>query len=220
MTVSMKKALILISSLGVLSACSYSPSINRQLGYEVDEGGFGNVTDTNAKIMSGEISVAYQMNARFTAEVPATITFPFNSAQLTPEAVAVLNKQASWINQFPELRFSVFGHTDSVGSNSYNYALGKRRAEAVVNYFASRGISRSRLQALVSYGETQPAIPNSGPEQANRRTVTEVAGLSKGKSVLMDGRYSRILYREYIASGTRAHPANTDIRTQVDPGKE
>ncbi len=218
MSAFVKPSLILITALSVLSSCSYSPSVDRQLGYEVDEGGFGKVTQTNSQIMSGEISIAEQMNTRFAAEVPSTITFPFNSTQLTPEAVAVLNKQISWISQFPELRFSVYGHADSVGSDAYNLALGKRRAEAVVSYFASRGISRSRLQALVSYGETQPAIVTAGPEQANRRTVTEVAGLAKGRSVPLDGRYSRILYREYLESGTRPHPTNTDIRTQVDPG--
>ncbi|MDZ7908213.1 MAG: OmpA family protein [Gemmobacter sp.] len=112
--------------------------------------------------------------------MPSTITFPFNSAQLTTEARRALDHQANWMRQFPELRFSVYGHTDLVGSEAYNRALGKRRAQAVVAYLASRGVSTSRLEALVSYGETRPVIVTLAPEQRNRRTVTEVSGFAQG----------------------------------------
>ena len=214
------KALLALALSGSLAACSYSPSIDRQLGYEVDEGGFGQVSRTNTKIMSGEISTTQILANRFANEVPSTITFPFNSAELTPEARQVLAQQASWISQFPELRFSVYGHADAVGSNAYNQSLGKRRAQAVVNFFASQGVSRNRLEALVSFGETRPAVPSQGPEEANRRTVTTVSGFhGKRRSTLLDSRYAAIVYREYVAAGTRPHPANTDINTQVDPGE-
>ena len=191
------------------------------MGYEVDEGGFGQVTRTNAGIMSGEISATQLLANRFATEVPGTITFPFNSAELTPEARQILAQQASWISQFPELRFSVYGHADAVGSNAFNQRLGKRRAQAVVNFFASRGVSRNRLEALVSYGESRPAVPSQGPEEANRRTVTTVSGFhNKRRGTLLDGRYAAIIYREYVAGGTRPHPANTNINTQVDPGEK
>jgi peptidoglycan-associated lipoprotein len=213
------KAFLSLALSGALAACSYSPSVDRQLGYEVDEGGFGQVTRNNAGIMSGEISVTQALATRFATEVPSTITFPFNSSELTPEARQVLAQQASWISQFPELRFSVYGHADAVGSNAYNQSLGKRRAQAVVNFFAAQGVSRSRLEALVSYGETRPAVPSQGPEEANRRTVTTVSGFhGKRRGTLLDGRYAAIVYREYVAGATRPHPANTNITTQVDPG--
>ena len=91
----------------------------------------------------------------------------------------MLDRQAHWIKQFPEVRFRVFGHTDAVGSNAYNKSLGLRRARAAVNYLVSRGISRNRLEAVVSFGETQPLIPTPERERRNRRTVTEVSGFLK-----------------------------------------
>lgn len=210
-------ALITIVLTTALASCTASPSFDKQLGYEVDEGGYGAVTRNNTAIMSGEINATHQLNTRFRAEVPSTVTFAFNSSELTPEARRVLAQQANWIRQFPELRFSVYGHTDLVGSNSYNQALGKRRAQAVVAFFASQGISRNRLEALVSYGKTRPVVATPGPEEANRRTVTEVAGFHKRRGALLNGKYAEVIFREYIASGVRPHPANTRIATQVNP---
>ena len=212
------RALLLITLSASLAACGNSPSVDRQLGYEVDEGGFGTITRTNSQIMSGEISATHALATRFAQEVPSTITFEFNSATLTPEAMQVLARQADWIRQFPELRFSVYGHTDLVGSNAYNQRLGKRRAQAVVNFFASQGISRSRLEALVSYGETRPVVSTEKPEEANRRTVTTVAGFARRQGPLLNGKYAAVIMREYIEGATRPHPLNTKLPTQVDPG--
>jgi peptidoglycan-associated lipoprotein len=212
-------ALMVLVLTGTLAACNNSPTFDRQLGYEVDEGKFGGVTRSNAAIMSGEIDAMQQLNTRFRAEVPSTVTFAFNSAELTPEARRVLAKQADWIRQFPELRFSVYGHTDLVGSNAYNQALGKRRAQAVVAFFASQGISRNRLEALVSFGKTRPVVATQGPEEANRRTVTEVAGFHKRRGTLLNGKYAEVVFREYVEGATRPHPSNTSVTTQVDPGE-
>ena len=63
-------------------------------------------------------------------EVPSTITFAFNSSQLTEAARVTLRQQADWIRQFPEVRFRVYGHTDLVGSDAYNKSLGLRRARS------------------------------------------------------------------------------------------
>lgn len=210
-------ALFAVLLTGTLAACSQSPNFDRTLGAEVDEGGFGRVTRTNAQIMSGEISATQALNIRFSEEVPSTITFGFNQATLTPEAITVLNAQVDWIRQFPELKFSVYGHADAVGSNAYNYRLGLRRAQAVVNYFASQGISRSRLQALVSYGETRPAVPTQGPEQANRRTITTVAGFFTRKGAPLNGKYAEVVWREYIKGAERPIPQATQVDTQVNP---
>lgn len=198
--------LILAASLA-LSACG--DARNRTAGREIDEGGFGNATLNNTLVQTGQRDATYALGTRFAAEVPTTITFAFNSAQITPEAAATLMQQADWIRQFPELRFSVFGHTDAVGSNAYNQSLGKRRAQAVVAFFAAQGISPNRLKALVSYGETRPAIATAEPEQQNRRTVTEVSGFVKGRPGDLNGKYAQIIFREYIASATPAKAVAT-----------
>lgn len=191
----MKSAALALTALVALAACE-----GKTIGADVDEGGFGNATMNNYLVATGQIDPVQALGERFAREVPNTITFPFNSAQLTPEARAVLDNQANFIRQFPEVRFRVYGHTDLVGSNGYNRALGQRRAEAVVAYFASRGLSRSRLEALVSFGETRPVIATPGPEEANRRTVTEVSGFVKRHPNILDGKYAEVIYRSYIES--------------------
>lgn len=191
-------------TVSVLSGC-VGGTFNRPLGAEVDAGDFGNATMNNMLVQNGELSPTQALGQRFAAEVPTTVTFAFNSAQLDGAARAVLDRQADWIRQFPELRFSVYGHTDLVGSDAYNQALGKRRAEAVVAYLSSRGVSRSRLESLVSFGETRPVIPTPNPEERNRRTVTEVSGFVEGDGRLLNGKYAAVVFREYVQSATRPH---------------
>ena len=187
-------------ALATTALLSLSACAGKVIGVDVDEGGFGNPTMNNFMVATGQINPVQALGERFAREVPTTITFPFNSAQLTPEARAVLDRQANFIRQFPEVRFRVYGHTDLVGSQGYNYGLGKRRAEAVVSYFASRGLPRSRLEALVSYGKTRPVVSTPGPEEANRRTVTEVSGFVARHPTILDGKYAEVIFREYVDS--------------------
>ncbi len=212
--------LLSITALSLLSlgACTDTwNDFNNEAGAEVDEGAFGTPTMNNSLVMMGELDATVALQGRFAAEVPSTITFPFNTSTITPEAAAILSRQATWIAQFPEVRFRVYGHTDLVGSNAYNKSLGLRRAQAVVSYFASKGISRSRLEAVASFGETQPVVNSQGPEQANRRTVTEVTGFVGGTASLINGKYIEVVFREYVEGATRIHPANTAVKTEVDP---
>lgn len=172
----------------------------RESGALIDPGNFGDATMNNVAIMTGEKQYTYDLAQRFASEVLTTVNFAFNSAQLDGGARDTLREQARWIRQFPEVRFKVFGHTDAVGSEVYNKRLGMARARAVVAFLASEGVSTSRLEAVVSYGETQPLIVTEGRERRNRRTVTEVAGFVDGHPSLLDGKYAEVVYREYINS--------------------
>ncbi|MCF6445002.1 OmpA family protein [Nereida sp. MMG025] len=196
------KSMIALSAFAVVAGCgSDNPGTvawNVEAGALVDEGYFGNATMNNTLIHNGERSYLVNMSERFAREVPTTITFAFNSAALDSAAKQVLRQQADFIRQFPEVRFSVYGHADAVGSDRYNRALGKRRANAVVHYLSSLGISRNRLEALVSYGETQPLVVSQGKERRNRRTVTEVSGFVGAHPTVMDGKYAQIVYRDYV----------------------
>lgn len=202
-------------SLIALAACG--AEFDRETGAD-NTNNFGNATMNNTLVQSGQKDYAIALGNRFASEVPPTITFAFNSAQLDANAIAVLRQQADWIKTFPEVRFRVYGHTDLVGSNAYNKALGLRRAKAVVAYFASQGISRSRLEALASYGETRPVVQTSQPEQRNRRTVTEVSGFVKNHPAVLNGKYAQVIFREYLELGKRPHPNNRLIATQTNPG--
>ena len=206
-----------LAGLALISLIGCSGEFYREAGAEVDEGGFGNPTMNNTQLMSGEINATTALANRFASEVPSTITFAFNESVLTGEAKATLQRQADWIRQFPEVRFRVYGHTDLVGSNAYNKALGLRRAQATVAYLASQGISTSRLEAVASFGETRPEVNTQSPEQRNRRTVTEVIGFVGGKGAGLNGKYAEVIFREYVESATRPIVDTTVTSSQVDP---
>lgn len=218
-----KTKLLAAVSLFALSACDGQDlfgdgkifdSWTQEAGSFVDEGQFGNPTMNNILVQSGQRSYLVDLNARFTADVPTIINFAFNKATLDSDAQAVLRKQADWIRQFPEVQFKVFGHTDLVGSNAYNKRLGLRRAQAAVRFLTSQGISRSRLQAVVSFGETQPLIATSERERRNRRTVTEVSGFVKNHPTLLNGKYAEVIFREYVLSAS-PRPVTDEV---VAPG--
>jgi len=183
------------SALLALGACSEQPA-----GSTLDNGTFGNATMNNTLVQTGQLNYVIDLNERFAAQVPTTVNFEFNSAILDGVARDAIRKQAHFMAQFPEVRFRVYGHTDLVGSNAYNKTLGLRRAKAVVAELARNGISRSRLEAMVSYGETQPLIVTQHPERKNRRTVTEVSGFVENEKLVMDSRYAEIIHRDYVES--------------------
>ena len=212
--------LLATSALLALAACSTgSTSWDQELGAEVDKGNFGNATMNNVLIQSGQLDYAVALAERFSAEVPDTINFEFNKSDLSDEAKAILKKQADFIRQFPEVRFRVFGHTDLVGSVSYNQKLGMRRAQAAVAYLTSLGISKSRLEAVISYGKTRPLIATDEPEMRNRRTVTEVSGFVQSHPLVLNGKYAEIIWREYVNSAVPPHAASAGATTSVGSGE-
>lgn len=205
----MKKALTfsILSTAIAVAGCSPQSTreFNTTAGGGLDVGGFGNSTMNNHLVHTGQRNAAVELSRKFAAEAPTTINFAFNSAALDASARAALNQQASWIAQYPTVRFRVFGHTDKVGSEGYNKRLGLRRARAAVNYLVSRGISRSRLEAVVSFGETQPLIHTDTRERRNRRTVTEVSGFMGKRPQFQDGKYALFSYTETVTSATEPH---------------
>jgi len=219
------KPIISVALAGSLALGACGPSSDpvytqfyRESGALVDTGHFGNATANNTLIMTGERQYTFDLANRFASEVSTTVNFAFNSAKLDAGARDALREQATWIRQFPEIRFRVYGHTDAVGSAAYNKRLGQARANAVVHYLTSLGISRTRLEAVVSFGETQPLVVTQGRERRNRRTVTEVSGFVRSHPSVLDGQYAQIIYRDYIRS---AQPptqlsgiAGADLRTE------
>lgn len=131
------------------------------------------MADESAEMTKGQL---LDLNQRFLEEVQVIVNFDFDQDDLRPDARATLDAQAKWIKHYAGLRFSVFGHTDLTGSLDYNFDLAKRRADAVIGYMLARGIPTEQLEAVVSFGKTQPLIQSQAPEERNRRTVTEVTG--------------------------------------------
>jgi len=198
-------ALLVLSTAALaISACSretnFARSFYAEAGSEIETNDFGHSTANNTSIQSGERDYVIDLTRRFSADVPSTVNFEFNSATLDGAAQQALIRQADWIRQFPEVRFRVYGHTDLIGSDSYNKALGLRRAKAVVAFLASQGISTSRLEAVASFGKTQPLVYVQPPERKNRRTVTEVSGFVQNNPLVLNGKYAAIIWRDYIVS--------------------
>jgi peptidoglycan-associated lipoprotein len=201
--------LLLSAGIVALGACSKETDVLRsfytEAGSELETKDFGNSTMNNKAVQTGEQSYAIDLTRRFASDVPATVNFAFNSAVLDGGAQQALMAQADWIRQFPEVRFRVYGHTDLVGSDAYNQRLGLRRAQAVVAFLSSQGISRSRLEAVASFGETQPVVLVQTEERANRRTVTEVSGFVQTNPLILNGKYAEVIWREYVKSAEPPH---------------
>lgn len=143
------------------------------------------------------------LDERFRKATPTMINFNFAESTLDAAAKEILNRQATWIKRYPMIRFKVFGHTDKVGSNASNNALGMRRARAAVNYLVSRGVPRRSLIAAVSRGEREPLVNTEDRERLNRRTVTMVAGYVKGYiGGTFDGKAAAAAYGAYSVPGT------------------
>ena len=105
--------------------------------------------------------------------VNLTVDFANGSADLTPQAIATLDQlgKALSSSDLASYRFRVEGHTDTVGSQTYNQSLSQRRAEAVVSYIESKyGVPAARLEA-VGMGDKGLLVqtPPQTPEPRNRR---------------------------------------------------
>jgi len=108
----------------------------------------------------------------FVVNVGDRVFFDTDSSDFTPVAIATLNKQITWLAQYPRYAFTIEGHADERGTREYNIALGARRAAAVREYFVSHGIAAARMRTI-SYGKERPVAvcdDNSCWAQ-NRRAV-------------------------------------------------
>lgn len=87
------------------------------------------------------------------------VNFEFDSAVLTMGAEGILDDVAEKLRANENVRVRIEGHTDAVGSDSYNQDLSQRRADSVADYLASQGVSTDRMRTI-GYGESQPVASN------------------------------------------------------------
>jgi len=111
----------------------------------------------------------------FLVTVGDRVFFETDSSNLTPTALATLDKQAQWLNRYTNYRIMIEGHADERGTREYNIALGARRGSIVVNYLVSKGVDQRRITTK-SFGKERPvAICNDiSCWSQNRRAVTVV----------------------------------------------
>jgi len=86
-----------------------------------------------------------------------TIYFDFDKSDLRADAREGLQANASYLKGNSSVQITIEGNCDERGSNEYNLALGKRRADAAYKYLVDLGVESSRM-TTVSYGEEKPAV--------------------------------------------------------------
>ncbi len=153
------KKIISFLFIAVLAACSATDGVY-----------------TSAREDSGagiDASKTSEVQRDLIVNVGDRVFFDFDKYELKEEAREILNAQAEWMKQNPDISVLIEGHADKRGTREYNLALGERRADSVKKYLSSLGIQAERVKT-VSYGKEKPvAFGDSEDDHArNRRSVT------------------------------------------------
>lgn len=98
------------------------------------------------------------------------IHFDFDKSDIRADSREILQKNADWLQNNPDVKIQIEGHCDERGTAEYNLALGERRAMSTKKYLISLGISADRIYTI-SYGEELPLDPNHNKDAwgKNRR---------------------------------------------------
>jgi len=110
-------------------------------------------------------------------------TFKFDKSSLTAAGKAELTTMVGSLNGINVAGVTVVGHTDAVGSASYNQGLSERRANTVAGFLASNGVDGAKISAS-GMGESQATLPASASKSArmvDRRVDVTVKGMTTGK---------------------------------------
>ncbi len=109
------------------------------------------------------------------ARLLETIYFEYDADELRDDAKANLDAKISVLNANPAVKIRIAGHCDERGSDEYNIALGRRRAEAAKRYLTDRGVDASRIETA-SFGRERPAVQGTTEEawSRNRRDEFEL----------------------------------------------
>ena len=111
----------------------------------------------------------------------ASVFFDFDKWDLRPESFVELDRVVTLLKENPLIEIEMSAHTDSKGSDDYNFKLSDNRARSVMEYIISKGIPASRITSQ-GYGETKPVADNTNadgtdnPEgrQLNRRVEFKI----------------------------------------------
>lgn len=98
----------------------------------------------------------FKINAIYRSQA---ILFEYDKANLKEESFVFLDSFAAFMQKYPTLVIEVGNHRDSRSSDEYGSKVTQKRAQAVVSYLISKGISKERLVAK-GYGDTMPLIPD------------------------------------------------------------
>ena len=103
------------------------------------------------------------------------VLFDFDKSNIKPQAGAILDRLAAFMNENKASRVNLAGYTDNVGTEAYNQALSERRVNSVRDYVVKKGIENSRVSGQ-GFGESKPIADNKTAEgrAKNRRVEIKV----------------------------------------------
>jgi peptidoglycan-associated lipoprotein len=99
------------------------------------------------------------------------------SSDISSEGQQILQRQAQWLQRYPQVSITIEGHCDERGTREYNLALGERRATAVKSVLSRSAFPAARIQTI-SYGKERPIVVGSDEAgyAQNRVGITMVNG--------------------------------------------
>ncbi|HEY4368073.1 MAG TPA: OmpA family protein [Steroidobacteraceae bacterium] len=121
-----------------------------------------------------------RMGDNITLNMPSSITFALNSADLNAQFYTALDGVDMVLKEYEKTVIEVAGHTDSTGSDQYNQTLSERRAQSVASYLSSHGVKQQRL-ITIGAGKAHPVASNdteAGRAQ-NRRVEMTIVPVTK-----------------------------------------
>ena len=149
----------------------------------------GQVDRSQVEIRAAEILTDLEASAEpqgTVVEIPDTVLFDFDSAELRPEAAQVLDRIVEVLELLPEAPAHIRGHTDDVGTAEYNVELSENRADAVRTYLVDAGIDTARL-STEGVGFDDPVTSNDTDEGRARNRRVEVVLPTVDLDALTDG---------------------------------
>ena len=160
----------MISAMNFVRATKFAAMILAGLSLAACANNPNQLTGANAGLAG---SAAPGSAQDFVVNVGDRVFFESDQTELSPQAIATLEKQAQWLQTYNRYSFTIEGHADERGTREYNIALGARRAQSVRSYLASRGVDANRMRTI-SYGKERPvAVCNDiSCWSQNRRAVT------------------------------------------------
>lgn len=113
----------------------------------------------------------------FVINVSDRVLFDIDQYEVREDAAEIVERQAAWLNRYPDVQVRIEGNADERGTREYNIALGSRRANAVRDELVMRGVSPSRI-STVSFGKERPIDPGADDEafRRNRNARTVLIG--------------------------------------------
>jgi len=170
---------------GILAGAAIGGTAGNLIGKKMDQ----QAKDLKQAIPTAQVE---RVNEGINVTFESGLMFPINSYQISDTYKSDLTSAAEVFNKYPETNIVIEGHTDDTGSDETNMTLSQKRAEAVRDFFISKGVDAKRLQAKW-YGETQPKYPNTDEEnrKKNRRVELAVVANEKMKEDAKKGKLER-----------------------------